>query len=100
MKDKPIERIRGRRLQTIRVRHLSANPLCVMCERKGLVRLATQLDHIVALTNGGTNDDDNYQGLCEPCHIDKTAMDLGRAAKHVTGVDGWPIEQGRGGSKV
>ena len=71
------QRIRGRTLQTLRKRQLSANPLCVMCQAKGKTTVATELDHIVALVNGGSNDDDNLQGLCAPCHVQKTRADLG-----------------------
>jgi 5-methylcytosine-specific restriction protein A len=74
-----VERIRGRRLQAIRSAHLRANPLCVMClaHKPTRIKQATELDHIVALTNGGDNDPSNYQGLCAACHIDKTAIDMG-----------------------
>lgn len=56
------------------------NPLCVHCEAKGIVRLWTQLDHIKALANGGTDTDDNLQGLCDECHAIKTTQDLGHHA--------------------
>lgn len=74
------DRLRGRTLQKLRHRLLSANPLCVMCQAKNVVRLATQLDHIKAIVNGGDArpDDDGYQGLCKPCHDDKTRRDLGQ----------------------
>lgn len=69
-------RIRGRALQQIRQKHFRREPLCVMCKDKGLVTLATELDHIVALVNGGTDTPDNRQGLCKPCHEIKTLADL------------------------
>jgi 5-methylcytosine-specific restriction protein A len=72
------KRIRGRKLQDIRQRHFQEHPLCVQCQKNGEARLATQLDHIVALTNGGEDIPSNRQGLCEPCHAAKTALDLGR----------------------
>jgi 5-methylcytosine-specific restriction protein A len=91
----PSKRIRGRKLQEIRKQHLAINPLCVMCKAKGKVRLATQLDHIVALDNGGGESEDpfhNRQGLCTPCHLIKTAQDFGHKIKHRIGPDGWPID--------
>lgn len=88
-----VERIRGRKLQRIRAEHFSANPLCVMCAAQGRVSTATELDHIIALTNGGTNDDSNYQGLCYACHEIKTNADLGYTPRAATGADGWPVEQ-------
>ena len=66
-----------------------------MCERKGRVSLATQLDHIVALTNGGLDfdkDPGQAQGLCTECHEDKTRQDLGQRVKKRIGPDGWPID--------
>ncbi len=89
------KRIRGRRLQAYREQWFSAHPLCVECDRNGVIRLATQLDHIVALDNGGTDFDQpgNRQGLCDACHEVKTARDLGHRSKRAIGLDGFPIEQ-------
>lgn len=74
-----MDRLRGRALQTLRKRLLSANPLCVVCKAKGRTTAATQLDHIKAIVNGGDArpDDDGYQGLCDACHTDKSRADLG-----------------------
>lgn len=71
-------RIRGRELQRIRDEHFRAHPLCVRCLAMDPPRysIATELDHTLALTNGGTDTPDNRQGLCAPCHVDKTAEDL------------------------
>jgi 5-methylcytosine-specific restriction protein A len=87
-----VSRIRGRRLQRIRAAHLRANPLCVHCTAKGRVAGATEVDHIVALVNGGEDIEENRQGLCRECHRIKTAADLGHAARRTTGADGWPVE--------
>lgn len=86
-----VVRIRGRRLARIREQHFRANPLCVRCEAKGRVRLATELDHKVALANGGTDTDDNRQGLCADCHRDKTNEDMGYVDRPRIGPDGWPV---------
>ncbi len=69
------DRIRGRALQGIRRTHFTDNPLCVECEKRGRVTLATVLDHIVALENGGSDTDANRQGLCTDCHSAKTLID-------------------------
>jgi 5-methylcytosine-specific restriction protein A len=87
-----VKRIRGRALQRMRSRVLRANPLCVHCAAAGKVAEAVEMDHIVALTNGGTNDEGNMQGLCLSCHADKTARDLGFRVKIATGLDGWPVD--------
>lgn len=88
-----VHRIRGRTLQTLRARLLGENPMCSMCGTS----VATELDHIKALTNGGTNDDDNLQGLCAACHEVKTLKDLGQRPRGTTGLDGWPtVDSPRG----
>ena len=87
-----VKRTRGRKLQRIRAQHFAEHPLCVRCQAKGFISLATQLDHIQALINGG-KDDGPKQGLCAPCHKEKTAEDLGHTYKPkvTVGLDGWPI---------
>ena len=88
------ERTRGRTWERIRQRVLDADPLCRMCDAAGLVTAAQEVDHIVPLHRGGTDDPDNLQGLCKPCHAIKTAEDMGWA-REATGLDGWP-EAGEG----
>lgn len=61
-----------------RKRLFSINPLCVMCQANGVVRAATQRDHIVPLAEGGTEDESNTQGLCVDCHRQKTAQESRR----------------------
>jgi len=73
-------RTRGRRLQQIRGEHLRQRPFCVHCEAKGILSVATQLDHVVPLHQGGADTDDNRQGLCDACHKAKTARELKHAA--------------------
>lgn len=86
------DRMRGRKLQRIRAAHFRSNPLCSgpdsECERQGRVRTWTQLDHRVAIVNGGTDTDDNRQGLCDECHELKTARDLGHHKVPTTFDDG------------
>lgn len=84
------ERLRGRKWQRIRWQVLSANPLCVQCEKAGRVKLASEVDHIVPLHKGGTDDLTNLQGLCADCHVDKTSLDQGHRVKPTIGIDGWP----------
>lgn len=80
-----MDRLRGRALQALRRRLLSAYPLCVMCAAKKppVIRAATQLDHIKAIVNGGDArpDDEGYQGLCDDCHTAKSRTDMGFAPK-------------------
>ncbi len=85
------ERLRGRRAVEQRKRRLQAEPLCRHCAANGITTIATVPDHILALTNGGTDDDTNIQCLCGPCHEAKTRIDLGQRQRVETGVDGWPL---------
>ena len=85
-----VDRLRGRAAVTRRERFLHEHPLCVECERQGRVTAATVPDHIVALVNGGADDESNLQALCAECHRKKTARDLGHKARPTIGLDGWP----------
>lgn len=69
-------RMRGRRLQALRKRWFAANPLCCLCEQRGVTTLATELDHKLALFLGGRDVDENRWGLCAQCHRDKTDREL------------------------
>lgn len=65
--------------------------LCQTCKRSGRVKEADQVDHIVALANGGTDKPDNLEAICAECHVQKTRMDSGRTRKVEIGVDGFPV---------
>lgn len=82
------ERIRGWRLQQRRAAYFAEHPLCRLCERAGVVRLATELDHVIPLEQGGADDWSNLQGLCHDCHAAKTAGERrDRQAVGMCGVD-------------
>ena len=46
--------------------------LCQACKAKGRITPATEVDHIINKASGGTDDIDNLQALCKPCHKAKT----------------------------
>jgi 5-methylcytosine-specific restriction protein A len=69
-----VDRIRGRALQVRNARILRRDPLCKHC-LPTKVAASTQIDHIVALHLGGSEDDSNLQGLCDPCHEAKSAKE-------------------------
>jgi len=54
---------------------------CASCKRKLGPQDDWDVDHVIALENGGTDEDANLQILCEWCHKPKTADDHGQAAK-------------------
>ena len=84
-------RIQGRKGVAIRLERLRQEALCRHCLAKDIVRLATEVDHIIPLYRGGEDVDGNVQSLCEACHEAKTAKDMGyKAPKQQIGADGWP----------
>jgi len=87
-------RIRGRRLQRIRERHLTRYPFCVMCLAMDPPKYvkATEIDHIVALVNGGKDIESNRQGLCDEHHRYKTRRDLGYNTSAACDEYGHPLD--------
>ncbi len=57
------------------------NGRCAKCTRKIPHGDDWDLDHIIPLSSGGTNDDSNIQVLCSWCHDGKTSDDTTTAAK-------------------
>lgn len=55
--------------------------LCQPCKRLGRLTLANIVDHIINKAAGGTDDDENLQLICKPCHTAKTTTEAqaGRA---------------------
>ena len=66
-------RPRGRAGAANRGRRLTAHPLCQDCLADGGVeRAATEIDHIIPLSLGGSDEDENVRCLCKPCHARRT----------------------------
>ena len=84
-------RMRGQRWVTLRGRILHAEPLCRHCLARGHVTPADEVDHIIPLHKGGSNQRANLQPLCKPCHEDKTQADMNY--RPAIGLDGWPIDE-------
>lgn len=87
-----VDRLRGRAGVERRARWLRHHPLCVHCMKAGRVTEATEVDHIIALANGGKDNESNLQSLCAECHKAKTADDMGYTQRVQVGLDGWPVE--------
>ena len=75
------KRTTGRKLQAMRERLFRASPLCVACEAQGRVTAATQRDHIIPMSEGGADDDDNVQALCKGCHDVKSKAEAARGVR-------------------
>lgn len=60
-----------------------------------------EADHIIELWEGGTNDFDNWQPLCSPCHKIKTKLKTSERAevKLIAGITGQKARRDKNGSK-
>lgn len=66
------KRIRGRAGQAMRALVLGEEPYCRTCLGEGKRVMANDVDHIVPLAGGGSNDRSNMQALCRPHHEAKS----------------------------
>jgi len=57
--------------------------LCQLCKQKGRITEATEMDHIVNVAEGGTDDESNLQALCTPCHDAKSQAEARRGMARV-----------------
>lgn len=58
--------------------------LCQLCLAKGVLTPATAVDHIINKANGGTDDLENLQAICDPCHEIKTASEAINSRKTIS----------------
>jgi 5-methylcytosine-specific restriction protein A len=75
--------------------------LCQPCRRRGLVTIATAVDHIVSKAKAAAlrwslariDGEGNLQAICKDCHDIKTEEEQGKTKreKSVPGEDGWPV---------
>jgi predicted kinase len=79
-------RIRGRRWRAIRAAVLLEEPTCRHCRERGKIVRAVEVDHIISVRAGGSNDHDNLQALCADCHKRKSNP------RPSIGLDGWPSD--------
>lgn len=71
----------GRAHELMRAQVLREEPLCRACAAVNRIAATEVADHITPKAEGGTDDRENYQGLCTPCHRVKTAAESARARK-------------------
>jgi len=65
----------GRSWKRIRDRYIKAHPLCEECEKQGRLTPAKEIHHILPLSKGGGNNQENLMSLCKSCHSSITARD-------------------------
>jgi 5-methylcytosine-specific restriction enzyme A len=54
---------------------MAEEPFCRLCLLDGRHVASDEVDHIVSLANGGSDERSNKQGLCRPCHEAKSAAE-------------------------
>jgi 5-methylcytosine-specific restriction endonuclease McrA len=76
--------------RAIRQQVLDREPLCRDCAARGLVTIATEVDHIA----GDTADNrlEALMPLCAPCHSHKTACELAGVPLKGCDVNGYPLD--------
>ena len=77
-----VERVRGWRgvQDRERIRKRDGG-LCQQCKRDGKVSIGFPVDHIKPLWDQGSDDDDNKETLCQPCHDAKSAYEARERAR-------------------
>ena len=73
----------GRAHELMRERVLEEEPLCRACLTKDPPEYTPSCiaDHIKPKAEGGGDERENYQGLCEPCSRAKTAREAARGGR-------------------
>jgi 5-methylcytosine-specific restriction protein A len=61
----------------VRSEYLATHPLCELCAADGRTVPAVLVHHLKPLSDGGTNDWDNLQSLCQACHSRLHASERG-----------------------
>lgn len=74
-----VKRPRGRVGAEQRVRRLANEPICRDCLEYGVDRPSEEIDHIIPLSKGGSDDDTNIRCLCRSCHAARTRMEFSAA---------------------
>ena len=52
----------------IRDHYIHDHPLCEKCLEEGRFTRAEHVHHILPLSQGGTNEEDNLMSVCKSCH--------------------------------
>jgi 5-methylcytosine-specific restriction protein A len=65
-------RKRGRAAMRERAEVIAEEPFCRKCLAEGKQVRTDVIDHIVPLAWGGSDSRGNKQGLCHPCHDEKS----------------------------
>tara|TARA_R100000655_G_scaffold91646_1_gene132471 strand:- start:61 stop:393 length:333 start_codon:yes stop_codon:yes gene_type:complete len=66
----------SKRWRALRNYFIQKNPICKICQSKGIIKSAQCVDHIKPITIGGSQVDiNNLQSLCNSCHAKKSSRE-------------------------
>lgn len=73
----------------VRRRILQRDPICrctgcPACRPAPCTRPSTEADHVIEVADGGSHDEANGQGLCQPCHQRKTTAHAAAARRRAS----------------
>lgn len=68
--------------EKLRNYYIWRNPICVLCEERGIIRAGEHIDHIIPIAEAPELrlDEANLRTLCQPCH-NRVTKDYHRAKK-------------------
>lgn len=58
----------GREWQKIAIRYRREHKFCEICKGKGKWVRSVETHHIIPVSEGGTNNDENLLAVCRECH--------------------------------
>ena len=73
------QRLRGRAWMALRAEVMREEPACAICAEWG--QTDDVIDHIIPLSQGGTDDRMNLRRVHRRCHATKTATESARARR-------------------
>jgi len=63
------------------------NYLCQTCSRSGRLSAGNTVDHIISKANGGTDEHNNLETICKPCHALKTRQEQSNTSSKVNQLE-------------
>lgn len=84
----------GAAWRAIRLSIIARDKQCVNCRDNGFISPIHCIDHVIPKWLGGTDSPDNLQGLCKPCHDEKTMQESKSSRDDCIGNDGRPVRHG------
>lgn len=73
-RDKDVKVKYGRNWKLIRDKYMETHPFCERCFKNGVLVKAEHVHHKVPLNDGGSNEVENLEALCKPCHSKEHAL--------------------------